>query len=507
VEEEAPTLRRAWPWFLPVLAAAAWVHWPTLTLGFLGDDYQWWQHARMALERPWLLLGAYGGYRPANTWTLALDQLLFGTAPFGYRATNLLLHLVTGTVLWRLLARFEVGPVVRAAVALLWLCSPFTFETVIAVANRFDLLQLTCWLAMACLWPGPGQGWPRRRLAAVVGLALLTLLAKESWVILPGLVAAFDLCLRREPLRRALLRAGAVAVPVAGYLLLYFAHPAIPADSYFTTNPAAALKVPQAWAAFLGLSTLRPLDFQLGPRELMGVLVGAGLAWLGWRRRSALAGVGFAFALLPWVPVLPVGFLTTRYTAAPYAGFLLVMVASVRELLSGAGERVRRAAVAVVAALAILVQVAGLYWLAGDRADMRRYDDLHRALLAELDAFLPELERAPVLVVARLESANPLRELSLEPQGTPKLYFPRPRDPYGLVDWPALLSYRLDPLGGPLYVEAEAATAAAARDHAVVGHAGGRFVRLPVTGATAAESAAALARGGAVVRILKAWGG
>ena len=34
----------------------------------------------MAIEQPGLLLAPYGGYRPLNTWTLALDHVVYGTA-------------------------------------------------------------------------------------------------------------------------------------------------------------------------------------------------------------------------------------------------------------------------------------------------------------------------------------------------------------------------------------------------------------------------------------------
>lgn len=111
-----------------VLLTAFWIHSPSLSLGFVSDDFQWWQHARMALDDPHLLLAAHGGYRPVNTWTLALDHLLFGTDPFGYHLTNILLHLATGMVLWMLLRRFSIPWPTRAACVLLWLCSPYTLE-------------------------------------------------------------------------------------------------------------------------------------------------------------------------------------------------------------------------------------------------------------------------------------------------------------------------------------------------------------------------------------------
>jgi len=49
----------------------------------------------------------------------------------------------------------------------------------------------------------------------------------------------------------------------------------------------------------------------------------------------------------------------------------------------------------------------------------------------------------PVLLV-RAERISPLLEISLEPRGLYKLWFPRNRDPYGLVDGSALFDWVLD---------------------------------------------------------------
>ena len=51
------------------------------------------------------------------------------------------------------------------------------------MAIRFELLLLIGWLGLACVWPR--SGWTKRRLAAAVALVILTLAAKESWVMLP----------------------------------------------------------------------------------------------------------------------------------------------------------------------------------------------------------------------------------------------------------------------------------------------------------------------------------
>ena len=76
-----------------VVAATVWLYAPTLRFELAGDDYQWVQHAHLAMHRPVLLLADLDTfYRPVSTWTLVLDRILWGYRPLGYHLTNLLLH-------------------------------------------------------------------------------------------------------------------------------------------------------------------------------------------------------------------------------------------------------------------------------------------------------------------------------------------------------------------------------------------------------------------------------
>jgi hypothetical protein len=447
-----------------------------LTLGFVGDDFQWWQHARMALQDPALLLDGYGGFRPLNTWTLAFDHLIWGTNPFGYHLTNLVLHLACGLMLWRFLSREGFSAPARLAVVTLWLCSPFTEETAVFVAARFEPVMALLWLGLAVLWPRPGEAWTGRRTAVVVILAALTIVTKESWVVLPGFVLAFDVFLAHTGPRRALVHSSLAASAVAVYLVLYLRHPAIQPGDFFHAGAAGALKVPHAWAAFLGLRDLNPVAFPFGLPEGCGVAIMLLLGWLAWRRRWSLVGVGLAFFSLPFLPILPVGWMTSRYTTIPLLGFLIVIAASARGAIGEAPERWRLAGRMAAGSVALLLLLANLAWLRGDRTDAQRLWQAHRRLLREAEAFLPELPVGRPLVVVRAERENPLRALSLASEGVPKLYYVRTADPYALADWGALFSYLLEPRGGPMLVDASGSVGLG--EYAVVAHVAGQFVRI-----------------------------
>jgi hypothetical protein len=486
---------RGWLWLLVALALAFVVHAPLLGLGFVGDDFEWWLAARTALEEPRRLVLPYGGFRPANLWLLALENVLYGTEPMGYHLTSILLHLAAGGALWLLLRRLAFAPPAAAAVAALWMCSPYSLKPVVSLCERFEPMLLTVWLGLAASWPRDGEAWRRRRLAAVVALAAFSALVKESWVVLPGLVLCFELVLRRVLPGRALRSAAIAAAGVAAYVAAYLLDPPI-ASSYYASTLGPAAKLPHTFAVFLGLTALDPSSTQLGPAEAAATLTLAGLAWWGWRRRCAATAVGLALFVLPLLPVLTVPFLVTRYTHAPLAGFLLVVAAALRAAVAAVPRSRRSLATLLVVVLAAAYLGRGLLLVRGDQVDAGRRDDAHRRLLAEAAAFALELPREGLILGVRLESESANRALLGQVEGVPKAYYERVRYPYGLIRWAPLFSYVLDATGGPLYEECDVEESGR---WSAVGHRAGGFVTLAAQAGSAPREAERWRQRGAFV--------
>ena len=491
-------------WLVPAVALWYASHRPCLELGFVGDDFQWWQHARMAIEQPSLLLAPHGGYRPLNTWTMTLDHLLYGTAPRGYHLTSLLWHLGCGLVLWAFLGRLGLSAVARGMAVAIWLCSPYTLEPAQVVSERYEPALLAAWMALAMLWPRPGEMWRRGRVVSAVLLGALTAVMKESWVVLPAFTVLLDLVVSRTGARAALRRGVLVALAPVAYMAVYFARPPIAPDTYFGSILNGAIKVPHAWAVFSGLTPLRPMEFNLGRPEIAAVVVAAALAYLAWRWRSVAIAVGFGFFLLPFVPVLPVSWMTSRYTFMPLAGFLTIAAATAEQCVQRLGPGYRRAAAAAFLGLGTLMLATAVAEMPGEMNDARAFSRVHERLVDEAGAFAPRYPGGSAVVAVRLESTNPLREISRAPEGVAKVFFVRPEDPAGLAEWSALLSYALDPLGGPLLTTVEP-DAAAGIPFAVVGYAEGGFVELPRQAATVDAELAAWRAGGRSPRVLVPW--
>ena len=494
---------RGWLWLLAAAALAAAVHAPSLGLGFVGDDFEWWLAARTALEEPQRLVMPFGGFRPANLWTIALDQTLYGTAPMGYHLTSILLHLACGVALWLVVRRFAFAPSAAAAVAGLWMCSPYSLKPVVSLCERFEPMLFIAWLSMVLVWPRAGEPWRGGRLAAVAALAAFSALVKESWVVLPGFVLCFELVLRRVSWGRALRSAVVAAVGVAVYVGAYLLDPPI-AGSYYASTLAPAAKLPHSWAVFLALTRLDPSSTQLGSAEAAAALAMAALAWWGWRRRCDATAVGIALFVLPLLPVLTVPFLVTRYTYIPLVGFLVVAAAAVRAAVEVVQRARRPLARALVVASAAAYLGHGLWLVRGDLADAGRRDDAHRRLLAEAAVFAPQLPRDGLILGVRLEAESANRMLLDQMEGVPKAYYERARFPYGLIRWAPLFSYVLDAAGGPLFEECPVEVV---DRWSAIGHRAGGFVALAADGESAPQEAARWRQRGAFVEAFRPFGG
>ena len=176
---------------------------------------------------------------------------------------------------------------------------------------------------------------------------------------------------------------------------------------------------------------------------LASCAVGALMA-IGWRNRSRAAVVGAAFLVIPLLPTLFVPFQPQRYTAIPYAGFLLLIAGAAHEMLGRLPERAVRPVTAVIVCVVALTGAASVRTARADLADWRLVSDAHARLLTEAKAVTPGLPLHEPVLVLRMEGNNPLYEITSHSQGLIKPFFVRGSDPDGLIDAGALFDWVLD---------------------------------------------------------------
>ncbi len=226
---------------LAVAIAAFAVYANSLWNGFAYDDvfiimhndrvHQLRDMAKIWLTPYWPTFGSeLGLYRPFAIFAFAIEWAISGGAPWFFHLVNILLHIAVSTLVFLLIESLFTRTAALAG-AIIFAIHPLHTEAVANVVGQNEL-----WAALgvvgACLIyvrrpEGMGASGPRK--AAIFALFVLALLAKESAVVLPGLLLLLDVMQGRVQIERAsLLRytrsAGALfagfIVLLGGYLVL-----------------------------------------------------------------------------------------------------------------------------------------------------------------------------------------------------------------------------------------------------------------------------------------------
>ena len=159
-----------------------------------------------------------GLYRPMTTASLALDCFLFGLEPWGFHLTNVILHGIGTLLFFLVLCRFvpPVGPPFIGA--LLFGLHPARAEAVAWAVGRSELLAAAGCLLALLLYIRflERKKSPLLILGSLAAFAFAGL-SKENALAFPGILAAYELFLRRkDPWRVRVLRiAPFVVVTVA----------------------------------------------------------------------------------------------------------------------------------------------------------------------------------------------------------------------------------------------------------------------------------------------------
>jgi hypothetical protein len=149
----------------------------------LGNDLVW-DDRLTAAAPPAVLERAGDYYRPVVMLSLRADRALFGGAPAGHHATNLIAHAVVGWLVGTLAASLGATPGTALAASLLFVAHPAQTEAVSYVSGRTDVLAALFALGAVLAWRlarGPLDRWALGATALVVA----ALGCKESTALVP----------------------------------------------------------------------------------------------------------------------------------------------------------------------------------------------------------------------------------------------------------------------------------------------------------------------------------
>ncbi len=370
---------------LLVLAVLA-TFWPASRNGFLNydDDVVIFRNAQVtrgldAGTARWALTSLEGwNWLPVTRLAHLLNATLFGMRPGPHHLTSIAGHALAAALLWLALLRLTGRPWPAFFVAALFALHPQRVESVAWAAELKDPLSgvffsLTL-LAYAAHARRPGA----LRLALVVLLFALGLMAKPTLVPLPLLLLALD----RWPLRRLgkravlekapllLLSAGASAVTLfaqaEGRALSPLAVHSVPARLGNALTAVASYLGSFAWPSSLAvIYPHRGDDFPPGLAAAGGLLL-LGLSVLALRQadRRPWLGVGwlwFLAFLAPVIGLVQAGLqsMADRYTYLPLIGVALALAWTIDD--SVVALRLPRI-VPAAAAAALLAALAAVSW-------------------------------------------------------------------------------------------------------------------------------------------------
>jgi protein O-mannosyl-transferase len=267
---------------------------------------------------PWILRPGFGWdlfrleqTRPLTYLTFHWNYLLSGQDPVLYHCVNLLLH-AANSILLLAVARRYLSPLAAFCAAALFALHPLQTESVTYVFARSTLLSTH--FALWTLW-----FYARGKYLASVLMFLISLLAKEETIALPGFLLLLELFERRRPRFGYFAALAGIAALAAGRLF-YAIHvsvidpvvghvPGISTVSYLLTQSRVLWIYLRLAIAPIGLNLDHDVPLStslLSPWTTLPAILGlalvcAALAWLAWRRHSAAA----LWALGFFVPIAP----------------------------------------------------------------------------------------------------------------------------------------------------------------------------------------------------------
>lgn len=273
-------------------------------------------------------LGNY--YRPLVMLLFRINHALFGLNPAGWHAYALLLHLLATALVFSIVRRISDRPLVAAVAALVFGVHPVHHEVVAWVSSTTEslcaVLLLAAFLAYLKSRERSAVGW----MAVSWLVYAAALLAKETAIVLPGLVFAHA-CIYgvrqteatppawRQRLLNAVLRASVYVPLVILYLLVRIKvlhgfvplYAALPLSAVLLSLPSVLLFYLRQWLLPIQLSEFYDLPLRISWDVLhvllpLAALVTAGGVLWYFRRKLGARELTFAliFTALPLLPAL-----------------------------------------------------------------------------------------------------------------------------------------------------------------------------------------------------------
>ena len=202
--------------FIILVGIVCVIYFPTLSFEFTNWDDPSYVKEVQAIQTPgWLGIKeiltkpipvSHGDYIPVTMLSYWMDYRMWEFQPKGYHLTNLLLHALSAGLLFILLQRLRVNPVVSMVVAFLFALHPMNTEAVTWIAERKTVMAFF-WMMLsfhAFLSSQPTIKIKKRFFYLSLFCYLLACLSKTAVIFFPVLLVAYQVFLARMGIYRSL---------------------------------------------------------------------------------------------------------------------------------------------------------------------------------------------------------------------------------------------------------------------------------------------------------------
>jgi tetratricopeptide (TPR) repeat protein len=177
-----------------VIGAVLWIYWPSMHGTWIGDDV-WYISTNPLLRDPWRLWkawfepGSWVEFYPIEESVQWFQWLLWHNNTFGYHLTNVVLHIVSAFLVWRLLGKF--GLRLAWLGALLFAVHPEAVDSVSEMVELKNTLSLPPFILAMCLYMDYVETQSRRSYLWAIALFLVAMLCKITMMLFPFIILLY----------------------------------------------------------------------------------------------------------------------------------------------------------------------------------------------------------------------------------------------------------------------------------------------------------------------------
>ncbi len=185
-----------WVWLqaLLIIVAGLWVFWPGVHGRWIADD-SWYIVQNPLMEDPariwkaWFMPGSWVEYYPIQETVQYYQWQLWHDDTFGYHLTNILLHVTSALLVWRLLAKF--GLRLAWLGGLIFAVHPMMVDSVALINELKTSLSLPPFLLALIAWIDFEQERRPRDYALALGFFIVAMLCKITLAMFPFVILLY----------------------------------------------------------------------------------------------------------------------------------------------------------------------------------------------------------------------------------------------------------------------------------------------------------------------------